>query len=291
MSGIIAFLRKFYFLVLFLCLEIASLVFVFTNNYYHEAGFFNSSNRITGGVYSAYSGILSYFNLKNVNAQLAQENTRLLNLVSERKDTSNHKKSPETNPFGEQFNFIPAGVIDNSTNLPNNYITLNAGSEQGIGEGMGVISPQGIVGVVIKTSAHYSVVMSLLHKKILVSVMFKKSGTFGTLSWNEELTPHANWPGGDYRFATLAQIPMSEKIRIGDTITTSGYSNIFPKGIMVGTVYDYKSIPELYFYVIRVKLSTDFKNLKYVYVVTDLKKIEKENLETTAENSLNDKKK
>lgn len=280
MSGIIAFLRRFYFFVLFIILEIISLAFVFTNNYYHQAGFFNSSNRIAGSMYAGYSGITSYFNLKNVNRQLAEENAHLLNITSEINDTSAHKKLPKTNLFGQQFNFILAEVIDNSTNQPNNYITLNAGSEQGIGEGMGVISPLGIVGVVAKVSPHYSVVMSLLHKKALVSAMFKKSGTFGTLSWGDKM---------DYRFATLTQIPMSEKVKIGDTIVTSGYSNVFPKGIMVGTVDDFKSIPELYFYVVHVKLSTDFKNLRYVYAVSDLKKIEKAELEENAENSLNEK--
>ena len=173
-----------------------------------------------------------------------------------------------------------AEVIDNSTNQPNNYLTLNAGSEQGVSEGMGAISPSGIVGLVIKVSPHYSVVMSLLHQKTLVSAMFKKSGTFGTLAWGDKM---------DYRFAAFSQIPMSEKVKLGDTIVTSGFSNIFPKGIMVGTVNDFKPIPEQYFYSIQIKLSTDFKNLKYVHIVADLKKTEKETLEKDAVNSLNDK--
>jgi rod shape-determining protein MreC len=280
MYGIIAFLRKFYFTILFVILEIISLVFVFTDNYYHEAGYFNSSGKITGSVYSAYSGITSYFNLKKVNQQLAEENTRLLNLASDVKDTSGHKKIPKTNPFGQQYNFVLAEVIDNSTNQPNNYLTLNAGSEQGVGEGMGVTSPAGVVGIVVKASEHYSVVMSLLHQKTLVSAMFKKTGTFGTLAWDDRM---------DYRFATLTQIPMSEKIKNGDTIVTSGYSSTFPKGILVGIVYDYKAIPEQYFYSIHVKLSTDFKNLRYVYVVSDIKKMEKAAVKTDAVNSLNNK--
>jgi rod shape-determining protein MreC len=280
MYGIIAFLRRFYFVVLFVGLEIISLVFVFTDNYYHEAGYFNSSNKIAGDVYGAYSGVTSYFSLKNVNHQLAEENIQLLNLVSAANDTSTHKKVLKANPYGEQYSFILAEVIDNSTNLPNNYLTLNAGSQDGIGEGMGVISPSGIVGIVVKVSTHYSVVMSLLHKKALVSAMFKKSGTFGTLSWGDKM---------DSRFASLAQIPMSEKVKVGDTIVTSGYSNVFPKGIMVGTVDEFKAIPELYFYAVRVKLSTDFSKLKYVYVVSDIKKAEKDALEQDAQNSLNEK--
>ena len=276
MYGIIAFFKRNYFLVLFGVLETLSLVFVFSNNYYHRAGYFNSSNKIAGTVYSAYSGVTSYFNLKSINKQLADENMQIHNSLSEIKDTSkamNHEPSANSR-------FILAEVIDNSTDMQENYLTLNAGSQQGIGEGMGAISPSGIVGIVVKVSEHYSVVMSLLHKKCLVSAMFKKSGTFGTLSWGIH---------NDYRFALLSQIPMSEKVKAGDTIVTSGYSDIFPKGIMIGQVEDFKTIPEQYFYSIRVRLSTDFKNLRYVYVVNDLKKAEKNSLEDEAKNSLNEK--
>ena len=99
MYGIIAFFKRHYFTLLFLILEASSFAFVFTNNYYHEAGYFNSSNRIAGSVYSTYSGLTSYFNLKNTNDQLAEENARLLNLVSTNKDTSTHKNVLKTNPF------------------------------------------------------------------------------------------------------------------------------------------------------------------------------------------------
>lgn len=280
MYGIIAFFRRFYFSLLFIALEILSLAFVFSNNYYHEAGYFNSSNKIAGGIYSAYSGVTSYFHLRVVNQRLAEENSNLLNTMAAIRDTAAHKKIAVTNPFGQQYHFIPAEVIDNSTNLPDNYLTLHAGANDGIDEGMGVISPAGVVGIVLKVSAHYSVVMSLLHQKTMVSAMFKKSGTFGTLSWGDNK---------DYRFASLTQIPMSEKIKPGDTIITSGFSTTFPKGIMVGTVADFKALPELYFYNIRVKLSTDFKNLRYVYVVSDIDKIEKDTLGKNARSSLNGK--
>lgn len=180
MYGIIAFFKKFYFSLLFIVLEIISCIFVFTNNYYHEAGYFNSSQRVAGSVYSAYSGFTSYFGLKNVNRQLAEENVRLLNINSPLGDTSTHKKISKTNLYGQQYHFILAEVIDNTTNLTNNYITLNGGSDQGIVEGMGVISPGGIVGIVVKVSAHYAVVMSLLHQKTLVSAMIKKKWNF----WN-----------------------------------------------------------------------------------------------------------
>src|SRR5580700_5340370 len=116
MYGIIAFFKRYYFALLFIALEVTAFAFVFTNNYYHQAGYFNSSNRITGSVYNVYSGVTSYFSLKKVNEQLAEENNRLLNIAATKADTSIHKKLQKTNPFGEQYNFILAEVIDNSAN-------------------------------------------------------------------------------------------------------------------------------------------------------------------------------
>lgn len=269
MYGIIEFFKRNYFVLLFAALEFLSFYFVFKNNYYHEAGFFNSANSVAGSVYNTYSGITSYFNLSEVNKQLAEENAKMHNMLSHIADTSTHRKTKVTTVYGQQYNYMLAEVIDNTTNFTENYLTLNIGKKQGVSQGMGVISPAGIVGIVINVSDNYSVVMSLLHKNSQISAMLKKDGTFGTL----------HWKGDDYRYATLSQIPMSEKLKPGDTIVTSGYSSIFPKGIPIGYLSDFKTIPEQYFYSIEIRLSTNFKNLRYAYVVSDIMKEEKTQLE------------
>ncbi|MGP8215076.1 MAG: rod shape-determining protein MreC [Bacteroidia bacterium] len=269
MYGIIAFFRKHYFAVLFAVLEFLSLYFVFKDNYYHQAGFFNSANIVSGSIYKTTNNIKSYFNLKSENEQLANENMRLHNSLSAVSDTAKRSKVPHTNPYGQQFNFITAEVIDNSTSQINNYLTLNIGKAQGVSEGMGVVSPSGIVGVIVNASEHYSVVMSLLHKNYQLSAMLKKGGAFGTITWR----------GGDYRYALLSQIPMSEQVNVGDTIISSGYSTIYPKGITIGVVEKVEPIPTQYFYTIKVRLSANFKKLGYVYVVSDILKKERTELE------------
>ncbi len=272
MYGIIAFFRRHYFAVLFVALEFLSLSFVFRDNYYHQAGFFNSANSVAGSFYKTYNDITSYFHLKTENTQLAEENMRLHNNLAEITDTTKRPKVPHTNPYGQQFNFTTAEVIDNSTNQASNYITLNMGKKQGIAEGMGVISPSGIVGVVIGVSDHYAVVMSMLHKNYQLSAMLKKGGAFGTITWK----------GDDYRYALLSQIPMSEQVNAGDTIVSSGYSTMYPKGITIGVVEKAEPIPTQYFYTIKVRLTTNFKKLGFVYVVSDLMKTEKTDLEENA---------
>jgi len=272
MYGIVAFFRRHYFSVLFVLMEFLSLYFVFKDNYYHQAGFFNSANSVAGSVYQTYSDVTSYFNLATENKHLAEENTMLHNSLATIPDTSKHLKITHTNPYGEQFNFITAQVIDNSTNQINNYLTLNIGKNHGVAEGMGVMSPSGIVGVVIGVSDHYSVVMSILHKSYQLSAMLKKGGAFGTMTWN----------GDDYRFTQLSQIPMSETVKVGDTIVSSGYSTLYPKGVVVGTVEEVKPIPTQYFYAIKVRLSINFKKLGYVYIVSDLLKKERTELKDNA---------
>jgi rod shape-determining protein MreC len=279
MYGIIEFFKRNYFLLLFAALEFLSLSFVFRNNYYHEAGFFNSANSVAGSVYKIQSGITYYFNLSEINRQLAEENAEMHNVLSKANDTSGMRKFKTTNRYGQQFNYVLGEVIDNSTNRTENYITLDVGRKQGVSNGMGVISPTGIVGIVVNVSDNYSVVMSLLHKSSQISAMLKKDGTFGTL----------HWKGDDYRYATLSQIPMSEKLKVGDTIVTSGFSSIFPKGITIGNLESSETIPEQYFYSIIVKLSTNFKNLRYVYVVSNIMKEEKTELEQSTLNTYKEK--
>jgi rod shape-determining protein MreC len=274
MYGIIEFFKRNYFLLLFAALEFLSFSFVFRNNYYHEAGFFNSANGVAGSIYKIQSGITSYFNLTEINRQLAEENAQMHNVLSKPSDTAGMRKYKSVTRYGQQFNYVLGEVIDNSTNSTDNYITLDIGRKQGISNGMGVISPSGIVGIVVNVSDNYAVVMSLLHKSSQISAMLKKDGTFGTL----------HWKGTDYRYSTLSQIPMSEKLKAGDTIVTSGFSSLFPKGITIGNIETYETIPEQYFYSIEVRLSTNFKNLRYVYVVSNIMKEEKTEL---GKNTLN----
>jgi rod shape-determining protein MreC len=163
-------------------------------------------------------------------------------------------------------------VINNSIRRTNNYLTLAAGSQDGVKPGMGVISPDGTVGRIKTVSRHYSTVTSLLHSQMLVSAKIKKDNTFGTIKWT----------GGDYRTALLDYIPLHVKPAKGDTIVTSGYNAVFPEGILVGTISQVEKEADRSFYTIRVKLSVDFAQISYVYVVENPKRAEQDSLQLAA---------
>jgi rod shape-determining protein MreC len=115
--------------------------------------------------------------------------------------------------------------------------------------------------------------MSMLNKHTRISGRIIKNGQMGTIVWN----------GVDHLYGTLTDIPAHVKIAKGDTIMSSGFSYIFPEGLMIGTISDFRVEQGDHFYTIPFKFSVDFNSLQYVYVVKNLMKDEQEKLEKSME--------
>lgn len=236
----------------------------------------HSANIVSGFIYDKYSIVSGYLNLKEANDDLLKENARLRNrLPSAYKVNSNATYiKTDTAVFFQQYTYTPAKVINNSTDKMYNYITLNKGSSHGIKPDMGVITSNGVVGVVRKVSSSFSSVVSLLNKRIGISAKIKKNDYYGMVIWE----------GGNYAKATLKEIPNHVDIQKGDTIITSGYSAIFPEGIVIGKITRYEIEEGGNFYEITIELSTNFKTLTHVYIVSNLMRKEQLELEKTTEN-------
>jgi len=273
MRSLIRFILTYHFLLLFLILETLSLTLLFQYNPFQKAKFVNSSQRITGFVYSKIDLLNEYLSLRQMNRQLAIENEKLNNILQRA------YRSDEIFFYGEydsvyqqHFFYTYARIVNNSVNKQHNYLTLNKGSDAGIRPEMAVVAADGIVGVVNGVSKRFSTVISLLNTDLRVSAKVKKNDAFGSLSWD----------GINYREAILDEIPHHVNISIGDTIITSGFSTIYPEGVLIGTIKDFE-VKGANFYVIKVQLSTDFKSLTYVSVVSNLRKEEKKELESRLE--------
>ena len=221
-------------------------------------------------MYQTYSNFTDYLSLRRSNSELAMENARLRSLVKESSNNFSEKRvEVKDTRYHQKYIYQSAKVVNNSTNRRNNYLTLNIGSKQGVAKDMAVVSTNGVVGLVKDVSDNFCSVMSLLHKDAKISSKLKRDGSFGPLFWE----------GDDYKYATLTDIPTHVKLVKGDTVITSPYSTIFPEGILVGTVDSYERKAGEYFYTIKVRLSTDFKKLNYVYVISNRMKDEQEQLE------------
>lgn len=276
MRSLFRFLLRNYFFMLFLALETISLVLMVSFNNYQRVKFVNSSNDLAGGIYERFSSLNDYFSLSRTNAKLAEENAELRQKI-DRLNSIYEKYPPITKSDtidAPAYVFTSAKVISNSVNKSFNYITINKGSRQGIKPDMGIVGTDGVVGVITNVSANYATGLSLLNKKLSIPAKITKNNYFGSLVWD----------GEHYNTADLKEIPFHIMVEVGDTVVTSGYSNIFPEGIMIGTITKFDVESGTNFYNIKVQLSTNFKALKYVYLVQNNKRQEQLKLESNNSN-------
>lgn len=274
MRNLILFVWKHSFLFLFLFLETICFYLIIRNNNFQRASYINSANEVSSNILKTEKNIGDYFYLKNENEKLAKENAELRShsLVSFSMLVDDQYAINDT-IYSQKYTYTSCKIVNNSINRRNNYLTLNKGAKQGIQHDMAVITSTGVVGVVKDVSENFCTVMSLLHSKSTISSKIKKNGFFGPLTWD----------GENFRYATLNDIPSHVQLLKGDTIVTSAYSLAFPENIFVGTVESFERKSGEFFFTVKIKLSTDFKKLSYVYVVNNLQKLEQEELEKKSE--------
>jgi len=270
MKNLFLFLWRNNYTIFFIVLELACFWMVIRNNNFQNTAAFNSSNRVVAGVMEGVHYVGEYINLKTTNRYLAEENARLRSALPGARlavDTGMHLVS-DTGSL-PRYTYIACRVINNSVNRRSNYLTLDKGSLAGIRKEMGVIGSHGVVGIVKSVGPNYCSVMSLLHKNTVISARFRKNNYFGPLSWD----------GDDPGFAILHDIARHVRIARGDTVVTTSYSSIFPSDILIGTVDRFDARAGENFYTVRVRLSTEFRNLDYVYVVNHVFQNEQRALE------------
>lgn len=298
MRNLIIFLRRYFNFFLFLLLEVICIIFVFRTNNHQRAVYLNSANSVSGKLYTKYNNVQYYFHLKATNDSLVAENQRLHNELGtsfDARDSSALIKFDTLRKFTNdsarrlistqvrKFLYRGAKVINNSVNQEINTITLRRGSKDGIRPNMGVIGPNGVVGVVRSVSDNYAVVISLLYKSrgsgntsnFSISARLRNSGETGTVSWD----------GRDASYVMMKDVPRSARLHKGDTIVTSGFSAVFPEDLPVGYVDTFVLADQSSTsYNIRVKLATNFYNLQYVYVIENLLRDEQIRLEDSTRN-------
>lgn len=270
MQQIINFIIRNKTFLLFLLLFIISFFLTIQSHSYHKSKFINSANFLSGGLYNSVHNISQYFNLKSENEVLIEENKRLRSLLFN--PESNIQKIDSTiNSI--QFGFTSAEVIKNSYSNTNNYLLVDKGENDGINQDFGVVSSNGLIGIVDNTSNNYSRVISILNSNSRINAQFKKSNHFGTLEWN----------GISPKTVQLVDVPKTAPIIVGDTIITGGRSTIFPKGILIGTVDSFELDNAEDFYEIQVKLFNDMTNIRHIYIIENKHSTEILNLENTNE--------
>ena len=264
MQNLIEFLTKFNHWIVFLLLEVFSFVLLLTYNSYQSSVWFTSANTIAGKAYELSSEVESFFSLTAVNKELTLRNIKLEHEVAwleqrleQYGDTT--ARLGETMRLLAGFQMIPAKVVSNELAKKDNLLTIDKGTLDGVREDMGVVCGNGIVGIVYLAAPHYSVVIPVLNSRSNISCAIRNRGYFGYL----------RWMGGNSKIAYVDDIPRHAHFRRGDKVVTSGYSFVFPPGVMVGKILHVYNSPDGQSYRLQVELSTDFGRLRDVCVIND----------------------
>ena len=284
MHNLTEFLAKHNHWFVFLVLEVVSMVLLFRYNSYQGSVWFSSANAVTGNVYEWDSAVESYFSLSGVNSQLTQRNAFLEQQVRMLDDSiarlTRSQEAAVTRlssmvPF-QGCRLIPAKVVANMVNRYDNLITIDKGSADGVKRDMGVVCGMGVVGIVYLVSEHYSIVIPALNSHSNISCTIQRRGYFGYLRWR----------GGSSQLAYLEDVPRHAHFKLGDNVVTSGYSSVFPPGVMVGKVLHVFNSADGLSYRVQVKLSTDFARLRDVCLVDDSALQERIDLMRAAQDSI-----
>jgi rod shape-determining protein MreC len=270
MERLINFIYEYRAFLTFLLLELSCSWLVIENNQYQSTKYFNSSNKLAANILGFSQGVREYFSLRTINEELARENASLrtnLEKVNQLRDIYFPADLDSTK--ADQYEFVSAKVIANSTSLYKNFITINKGSADGILPGMAAISNDGAVGKVKSVSENYSVLISLLNVDEQISCVIKRTNHFGSVRWD----------GLHQRYSSLLFIPRHAIPVVGDSVITSGYNAVFPEGIMVGVIRKANLQEETNFWDIQIELSQDFGRLSFVDVIKSRLKNEKDSLE------------
>ena len=269
MQSLLKFIQKYSNFLIFFILEVVAFLLLTNYNEYPKSSVLSTSNAIAAFNYQIADNVTSYFHLGFVNKQLQQENADLRNQIAELQNLLEDSVEQHQYTYAHlDCDYIPAKVIQLSTNRPNNFLTINKGLRDSVYQGMGVRNNEGVVGIVTTVSNKFAVVIPVINTNCRISGKFLKNGYYGTVEWD----------GLDSRYAQLTDIASHLSVKVGDTIVTSGLSPVFPENIPLAVVEKAELKEGDSYYTIKVRLQTDFRKLNYVQLIDNHTHIEELNL-------------
>lgn len=212
------------------------------------------------GIKAVWNGYINLISVQKENARLKEEIEHLRAENIRYKEISHSLERMQTLlDFKEKapFRTISVRVIGKDTSNLFKTITIYRGEGNGIRKGMAVITPDAVVGHVIRTSRDSSLVLLMIDRNSAIASIIQRTRDEGIIEGR----------GGS--IAHLKYIPVLSDIKSGDVVITSGIDGIYPKGLNVGRVVSAKKENDAIFQEITVAPVVDFTRLEEVLVVVD----------------------
>lgn len=279
MRNLLDFLQRYSYWLVFLILEVVSLVSLFRYNSYQGSVAFTTANTVVGNINEFTSSMTAFFNLQEENEHLEAENEQLRKQLL-LMEASQRNKDMLLEPRDSSllnYQLVGAKVVNATLHRSHNLFTIDRGLADGVQPEMGVVCSTGVVGVVYLSSQHYSIVIPLLNTSSKISCKLDTTNYFGTMQWRQ----------GDPDHSFVTGIPRHAKVKKGSKVKTNGFSDIFPEGIPVGTVTKIDDSSDGMAYELTIALATDFKTLRNVSVITNYQQAERKDLEQEADSLMN----
>jgi rod shape-determining protein MreC len=241
---------------------------LFSHNSYHHSHFFTAIDEISGKYHNTYYNASKYFDLQLINDSLLIENSKLRTEISKLKKTYPERQNYDTN-INYGFIYKPAHIINNSIDKRNNFLTLDIGSNSNVKQHMGVISYDGVVGLIKRVSPNFSYCISILNSDFKVNAKIKELNEIGSITWD----------GNSIYHVVLTDIPNNVKVKKGQHVVVGPYSDFFPEDYPIGIIENFNFVQGGNFYSIKVRLQADIKNSKMIYVINKVLFDEQLNIE------------
>lgn len=261
MQNLISFFQRIRFFLAFVVLQVTCFYLYFQFVNYPKSVWFSTTSSINGRLLTWEHHLTDYFSLAKKNRELIKENSKLKGAIFDNYYQIQRPVFTKNDTVYKQlYKYIPAEVINASTNKRNNYFTIDVGTKQNIKPGMGVISAKGIVGIVFVVGEEYSLVRSVLTSDINILVNVGNAEVIGVLKWN----------GKSPSVGTVMNISTNVSINPGSEVRTSSVTGLFPKGILIGKVKEKRQMENQPLWEIDVSYAENFNTLSSVYVINDL---------------------
>jgi rod shape-determining protein MreC len=170
-------------------------------------------------------GVGLYWDNERLRARLTRMQIELDGATAERAENTRLRSLlglAERHPY----ELIAARVVGRSLDRLGGSLTIDKGEEDGVFANRAVLTPDGLVGRVERSTAHGARVLTLLHRDCAVAARVERSRVDGVVRWEFGEQPTLN----------LLYVSSQEDVKVGDRIQTSGLGGIFPSGIRIGTV-------------------------------------------------------
>ncbi|MEX0844810.1 MAG: rod shape-determining protein MreC [Balneolaceae bacterium] len=209
------------------------LLFAFTIMIGRHQGGIDSLRKISVTTYSILeeplANIRIYRQALNTNTYLQRQNILLQDELSRLRSIEQENRELRKLLGYQQrseFDLTPVLIVGKKITGLNNILTIDAGTSDGLKEGMPLVSSDGLVGKIVLAGKHYSQVMPYYNSLFRVSARLQENQANGIVSW----------PGEQYGELVMDFVPKTIEVDSGYVVETSGSSNHYPAGIPIGKV-------------------------------------------------------